>query len=191
MTFRAPPYINSAFFRLLLFYLFSVVIQRIISITSRLLRLFTNSAQSMKLLFCSNVSCYLPMHYFIHLSVYLPSHPFLLMIPQFSFSPFTSFLTVYVSLLMYSSYFCMFFTRPFLFVSFAINFFYFLSFPIFSPCSSYCYVYYFISPFSTYIIFHLFLPFTSFIIFCIFCSFNFLFNLPACCLIYISSVLRT
>lgn len=63
-------YIIPAFCRRILLHLFLVVIQYIISIIFRLLRLFSNSAQGVQLFIYPNVSCYLQKHYFIRLSIY-------------------------------------------------------------------------------------------------------------------------
>ena len=87
---------------------FPVVIQHTISIIFRLLCLFSNSAQGVQLFICSNVSCYLPLHYSIRLSVYLPSCISLFMIPLFSLYSFYFLLDCmvqYLCILLTSIYF--------------------------------------------------------------------------------------
>lgn len=103
------------FCRRILLRLFPEVIQNIISIIFKLLRLFSNSSQGMQLFIRSNVSCSLLMHYFIRLSVYLPSRLFLLIILLFSLYPFYSLLDC-VLFFMYVFFLLLyFFILPFLF----------------------------------------------------------------------------
>jgi hypothetical protein len=93
-------------------------------------------------------------------------------------------MNLYLCTLLTSIFFILSFL--FLFHSQLITFIFFLS-PFF--LFRHCYVYYFISSFSAYIIFPRIPAFS--LVYQFFYFLYFLFNLTTCCLIYISSVLRT